>query len=170
MQTFTSSATSINRSKLPAVYRKARLSRTTPFVVDYGCGKYTDHIKTALQEQNKILYPYDPYNQPEAVNYHTLDFVRWAMDRGIEVDLICSNVLNVIDSDDEVQRIVWDIERVVRKTGGTAYITVYEGDRSEIGRQTGKDQYQRNDVLASYLRFFTLPVTIRNSMIIVKGE
>jgi len=169
-QTFTSSATSINRSKLPAVYRKAKLSRTTPFVVDYGCGKYTDHISSALRKQNKILYPYDPYNQPDAVNAHTIDFIRWAMDRHIEVDLICSNVLNVIDSDDEVQRIVWDIEEIVRRTGGTAYFTVYEGDRSEIGRQTGKDQYQRNDVLASYIRFFTLLVTIKNGMIIVKGE
>ena len=50
MQTFTSSATSINRSKLPAVYGKAKLSRTTPFLVDYGCGKYTDHIESALRE------------------------------------------------------------------------------------------------------------------------
>ena len=170
MQTYTSSATSINRTKLPAVYRKATLSRRTPFVVDYGCGKYVDHIRSALKEQQKMLYPYDPYNQPESVNLHTLDFVRWAMDRQIEVDVICSNVLNVIDSDDEVQRIAWDIERVVRKTGGQAFITVYEGDRSEIGRQTGKDQYQRNDVLASYLPFFTLPATIKNGMIIVKGE
>lgn len=169
MQTFTSSATSINRSKLPAVYRKATLSRTTPFVVDYGCGKYTDHIQSYLSEFGKVLYPYDPFNQPDAVNIHTMEFVRWASRTRNEVDVICSNVLNVIDSDDEVQRIVWDIEEIVRSTGGHAYFTVYEGDRSEIGRQTGKDQYQRNDVLSSYLRFFTLPATIKNSMIIVKG-
>ena len=168
MQTFTSSATSINRTKLPAVYRKATLSRTTPFVVDYGCGKYTDHIKSALAKQGKILYPYDPYNQPEATNRHTMDFVRWAEDRWKEVDVICSNVLNVIDSDGEVSRICHHIESIVTKTGGTAYITVYEGDRSGVGRQTGRDQYQRNEPLREYLRFFH-HATVKNGMIIVKG-
>ena len=168
MQAFTSSATSINRTKLPAVYRKATLSRTTPFVVDYGCGKYTDHIQSALAEQGKVLYPYDPYNQPEATNRHTMDFVRWASRTRNEVDLVCSNVLNVIDSDGEVSRICHDIESIVTKTGGTAYITVYEGDRSGVGRQTGRDQYQRNEPLREYLRFFHR-ATVSHGMIIVKG-
>lgn len=167
MQNYTSSATSINRTKLPAVYRKAKLSRTTPFVVDYGCGKYTDHIKAYLNEQGKFLYPYDPYNQPTAVNLHTMDFIRWASDTRNEVDLICSNVLNVIDSDGMVSHICHDIEKVVSETGGTAYITVYEGDRTGVGRQTGKDQYQRNEPLRNYLRFFH-NATIKNGMIIVK--
>jgi len=169
MQTFTSSATSINRTKLPAVYRKAPLSRRTPFLVDYGCGKYTEHIRSALREQGKLLYPYDPYNQPEHVNLYTLDFIRWAMDERIEIDLVCSNVLNVIDSEGEISRICNDLEKIATRTGGTAYITVYEGDRSCIGRQTGKDQYQRNAPLRDYLRFFH-NATIHNGMIIVKGE
>lgn len=166
MQTFTSSATSVNRSKLPAVYRKATLSRTTPFVVDYGCGKFTDHIQSYLDGFGKNLYPYDPYNQPDAVNLHTLDFIRWAMDRQIEVDVICSNVLNVIDSDGEVSRICYQLEQIATTTGGTAYVTVYEGDRSGVGRQTGRDQYQRNEPLREYLRFFH-NATIRNGMIVV---
>lgn len=169
MQSYTSSATSINRSKLPAVYGKATLSRTTPFLIDYGCGKYIDHIGEHLRNMNKIMYPYDPYNQPDIVNLHTLDFIRWAMDKRIEVDLICSNVLNVIDSDGEVSRICNDIEKIATTTGGTAYVTVYEGDRSGVGRQTGRDQYQRNEPLRDYLRFFHR-ATISHGMIIVKGE
>jgi hypothetical protein len=168
MQAFTSANTSVNRAKLPAVYGKAKLSRTTPFVVDFGCGKYTEHIRSALDMQNKILYPYDPYNQPDAVNLHTLDFVRWAMNKRIEIDLVCSNVLNVIDSEGEISRICHYIEGVTSATGGTAFVTVYEGDRSGIGRQTGKDSYQRNAPLRDYLRFFH-NATIRNGMIIVKG-
>ena len=168
MQTFTSSATSINRTKLPAIYRKANLSRSTPFVVDYGCGKYIDHIRNALHEQSKHLYPYDPYNQPKHVNDHTMDFIRWASDRRIEIDIVCSNVLNVIDSDGEVSRICHHLEEIATTTGGTAYVTVYEGDRSCVGRQTGADQYQRNEPLREYLRFFH-NATIRNGMIIVKG-
>lgn len=168
MQTFTSSATSINRSKLPAVYRKTTLSRTTPFVVDYGCGKYIDHIQSFLDGLGKVLYPYDPFNQPDAVNIHTIDFIRWASRTRNEIDIVCSNVLNVIDSDGEVSRICHYIEQIVNDTGGTAYITVYEGNRSGVGRQTGRDQYQRNEPLREYLRFFH-GATIKNGMIIVKG-
>lgn len=168
MQNYTSSATSVNRSKLPAVYRKATLSKTTPFVVDYGCGKYIDHIRKYLAESCKELYPYDPYNQPKVENLHTVDFVRWASRLSIEVDIVCSNVLNVIDSDGEVSRIANDIERVVKATGGHAYITVYEGDRSGVGRPTGKDQYQRNEPIREYLRFFHNGV-IRNGMIVISS-
>ena len=168
MQTFTSASTSVNRSKLPAVYRKATLSRRTPFVVDYGCGKYTDHIKTAMKEQNKILYPYDPYNQPTHINRHTMDFIDWAERERIDIDIVCSNVLNVIDSDSEVSRICHNLEEIATRTGGTAYITVYEGDRSGVGRQTGKDSYQRNAPLRDYLRFFH-NATTKNGVIIIKG-
>lgn len=169
MQTFTSAKTSVNRSKLPAVYGKAKLSKRSPFLVDYGCGKYTDHIRSALLEQGKVLYPYDPYNQPDDVNLHTLDFIRWAMDERVAIDLVCSNVLNVIDSEGEISRICNDIEKIVNRTGGTAFITVYEGDRSCVGRQTGKDQYQRNAPIHDYLRFFH-NATIKNGMIIVGGN
>ena len=168
MQTFTSARTSVNSTKLPAVYRKASLSRSTPFVVDYGCGKYTDHIRSVLKEQNKLLYPYDPYNQPDAENRHTMEFIRWARDKHIEIDIVCSNVLNVIDSEAEISRICYFIEHTVMETGGTAYITVYEGDRSGIGRQTGTDQYQRNEPIRDYLRFFH-NATIQNGMIVAEG-
>ena len=167
MQTFTSSATSINKTKLPAVYRKAALSRTTPFVIDYGCGRYTDHIVSALHAQGKVLYPYDPYNQPDVINKHTTDFIKWACRRHCEVDIICSNVLNVIDDTDTVRKIANYIQDIVEQTGGTAYVTVYEGDRSCIGRATGNDQYQRNEPLRSYLKYFPYG-TIKNGMIVVR--
>lgn len=163
-QTLTSSATSINRLKLPAVYGKANL--TAPMLLDYGCGKYTDHIRKALPHGITYL-PYDPYNQPERENMVSLYFVRLAEHVGIPVDVVCSNVLNVIDDDDTIRNIIRHIERIVARTGGVAYFTVYEGNRSGIGRQTGSDQYQRNAPLRSYLRFFSLDTTVRNGMIIV---
>ena len=160
-QTFTSSATSINKAKLPAVYSKAPLS--APVVIDYGCGKYTNHIREAIPD--KVYLPYDPYNQPEKVNKMTMRIAKRTL---CPIDVVCSNVLNVIDSDEVVQSIVNEIETIVFKNHGTAYFTVYEGDRSGIGRQTGPDQYQRNEPLRKYLRFFRL-ADIRNGMIIVRG-
>ena len=166
MQAFTSSATSINRTKLPAVYGK--IKAFAPSVLDYGCGKYTDHIADYLDSVGANLIPYDPYNQPDSVNLDAFDHIRYHMRHRTPLDVVCSNVLNVIDSDGEVSRICNDIEKIATTTGGTAYVTVYEGDRSGIGRQTGKDQYQRNEPLREYLRFFHR-ATVSHGMIIVKG-
>lgn len=163
MQTYTSKATSINSARLPAVYGKAKL--TAPYVLDYGCGKYTDHIRNALPD--KVYLPFDPYNQPDDVNCHSMMTVSTASSLDEQVDVICSNVLNVIDDDGTVRFIADQIEYIAERTGGTAYITVYEGDRSGIGRQTGKDQYQRNEPLRSYLRFFR-NATVKNGMIVVE--
>ena len=88
------------------------------------------------------------------------------MYRRLPVDVICSNVLNVIDDDDEIQKIARHIEQITTASGGRAFITVYEGNRSGIGKQTGPDQFQRNAPLRSYLRFFR-NATIHNGMIIV---
>ena len=166
MQTFTSSATSINRTKLPAVYNRATLS--APLVFDYGCGKYTDHIRDHVNRLHKAYLPYDPYNQPDERNKVSVTIVLNAMYAKIPmpVDVICSNVLNVIDSEAEISRICHHIEEIATTTGGTGYVTVYEGDRSCNGRQTGKDQYQRNAPLRDYLRFFH-NATIHNGMIVV---
>lgn len=163
-QTFTSSATSINKERLPAVYRKADFSAS--LVMDYGCGKYTDHIKQYVNGQHRAFLPFDPYNQPDDRNAATATLVCNAMYRQFPVDVVCSNVLNVIDDDDEVRKVAHHVEEITARSGGTGFVTVYEGDRSGIGRQTGKDQYQRNEPLRNYLRFFT-HATIRNGMIVV---
>lgn len=163
-QTFTSAATSINSTRLPAVYSKAPLS--APFVLDYGCGKYTDHIRTALHKDGRELFPYDPFNQPEEVNSRSIEAVKVSASHRVPVDVVCSNVLNVIDDDATVHQVAKDIERIVRSTGGTGFVTVYEGNRSGIGRRTGADQYQRNEPLRSYLHYFS-NATIKSGMIVV---
>mgnify|MGYP007104060689 CR=1 FL=1 len=161
-QNFTSSATSINSTKLPAVYRKVSFS--APLVLDYGCGRYTDHILNHLT--GKIYLPYDPYNQPDDVNRSSMFIVSLAQKEAKPVDVICSNVLNVIDDEDTIRSIAKRIETIVNRTGGTGSVTVYEGNRSGSGRQTGSDQYQRNEPLRNYLRYFT-NATIKNGMIVV---
>lgn len=151
-QTHTSAATSINAHKLPRVYN---LATFTPgeIILDFGCGKYTDHIQKALPE-GVTYYPYDPYNQPQAVNYHSTVAIDIARDTGHPVTVICSNVLNVIDSAEGVAATAALIETIARKTGGRLLVTVYEGDRSGNGRETGPDQWQRNERTADYLKYF----------------
>ena len=170
-QTYTSASTSINKAKLPAVYRKVSFRGRT--VLDYGCGKYIEHIiKHLLGEDCASYLPYDPYNQSPMDNATTDEIVTQLLDNGIPVDMVCSNVLNVIDDDNVIRDIVSRIEEVVTISNGTAFITVYEGDRSGTGRKTGRDQYQRNEPLKSYLRFFDgnpkVSVKVEKGMIVVR--
>jgi hypothetical protein len=151
-QTYTSRATSINAAKLPKVYGTIPALPRHSLLLDYGCGRYTDHIQAALPGVTYL--PYDPFNQPEDVNAHSLYYVRLAMHVHMPVTVVCSNVLNVIDSDDAVRDIAATIRQIIDATGGTAYITVYAGDRSGRGRQTGPDQYQRNEPISAYLHLF----------------
>lgn len=151
-QNYTSANTSINKNKLPAVYRKAIL--TAQNVFDFGCGRYTKPIREYVESLGKQYFPYDPYNQSFADNAESDELVALLLKNAVPVDVVCSNVLNVIDDEDEIRYITAGIMNVVRKGGGKAYFTVYEGDRSGVGRATGEDQYQRNERLKDYLRFF----------------
>ena len=162
-QTYTSAGTSINARRLPAVYKRIPV-RAGGTLFDLGCGKYTDHIRASVPGIEYL--PYDPYNQPDEVNNGSLAGLVNAIRSGRPVDVVCSNVLNVIDDDAELWNTTGWIHEIIRATGGTGYVTVYEGDRSGIGRQTGPDQYQRNEPLRNYLRFFPGAV-IKRGMIVI---
>ena len=172
MQTFTSASTSINKYKLPAVFRKARFNHGDT-VLDYGCGKYTDHVRRFLAENSdgSINYcPWDMYNQPDAVNCASL--LEVAANGGANV-IICSNVLNVIDSDAVVSNIAESMKGLLGTLDGTICVTVYEGDKTGVGRQTGPDQYQRNEKLKNYIKYFKSSgwtCSIRNNVLYVRKE
>ena len=74
---------------------------------------------------------YDPYNRNCADN-------KEALAAGPFDTITLSNVLNVIKE----KRIRYHIVRKclsLLKPGGTIYISVYEGDRSKVGRKTKED-------------------------------
>lgn len=162
-QTYTSAATSINSGRLPAVYKRIPI-RTGEILFDLGCGKYTNHIRAALPGIKYL--PYDPYNQSDEVNNGSLAELVQAIRSGTPVNVVCSNVLNVIDDEETIRDTAEWLRKITKATGGTGYVTVYEGNRSGAGRQTGTDQYQRNEPLRNYLRFFPGAV-IKKGMIVI---
>lgn len=166
-QKFTSKGTSINSANLPKIFRN--IDYNSSYILDYGCGKYIDHIRSEVEKNGSKYLPYDPFNQDEKTNSHSLHIVQKLCDEGKPVDVVCSNVLNVIDDDAVVKEIINYIENIVNSSGGKAYFVVYEGDKIGIGRQTGKDQYQRNSKLCDYLKFFR-KARIQKGMIIVEKE
>ena len=151
-QKYTSANTSINSTKLPAIYSKVKeVGDPTISIIDYGCGKYLDNYKAKV---NCELSGYDPYNRPD----------RTVLNKRYNIAL-CSNVLNVVK-----ERSIRDlILRELRRLAPLVYITVYEGNRSGVGKVSKEDCWQENRKLADYtdeLKSVFRNVTIKNGMAI----
>lgn len=141
-QSFTSKGTSINCSKLPRAYRFVIPAGAV--VVDYGCGRYTEHLQRSAIERGWTWYGYDPFNRTDAENRPAVDVLQ---SRSADF-VICSNVLNVIDSDAAVN----DVIRAAADAAKIAAVfTVYEGNGTGTGKQTGPDAFQRNEKRAAYV-------------------
>ena len=150
-QHYSSKGTSINSTKAPrivALMKRYNLIDSNSTVFDYGAGRFPMTTQAALDVAQ--YFPFDPYNLPQDVNQASVDAV---FENGADV-VMCSNVLNVIDDDDAVEEV---IDRCLAKvkTGGHAIFTVYEGNKSGIGRKSKEDCWQRNETLSTYAaRFF----------------
>ena len=163
---YSSKNTSINTTRLPAIYNKVDWSRYThPIdnwcVIDFGCGRMETQrlISKKLKEYNITqFYPYDPYHKcmvsKKQYEYNAHDPNRNKV-------IVCSNVLNVINNDDILQKIIAALCNMIvtRDSNGIyhmqpCYISVYEGDKSGVGRVTKKDCWQRNERLGVYLKKF----------------
>lgn len=150
-QKFLSAETSINATKLPKAYTaidKLNSIRTENIMIlDYGCGRYTDHLRKHFNTCD--WYGYDlTWNNDEKLlnqNYHLA---------------ICSNVLNVIAEDEIIDSIILNLVSVARKT----VISIYEGNGSGIGKETKKGCYQRNEKLDKYYgRCIRLGLTVQKT-------
>lgn len=166
-QTVTSACTSINKTRMPAIYGKLMI-RFVDRVLDYGCGRYTEHLYNHCKERNAKFFPIDPFNQPDWKNKLSHDMLeKYPATIGI-----MSNVLNVIDSDEAIKEAVENALSLV-SSKYFLYITVYEGDKSGIGRYTGKDSYQRNMRLKDYipmLRKMGFDAFVDHGTIMIQGK
>lgn len=163
-QMYSSAATSINCSKLPAVYgNKAVLKALQEAgrftLTDFGAGKF-DNAKNFVESTfGGQVYTYDKYNRTAQENGAAL---------AVNADFgIISNVLNVIDSADARRELL----ELAKSHARTVYITVYEGNGSGIGKVSKSDCWQENRKTADYLQevgqvFET--VTIKGKLIIAQ--
>lgn len=143
MQHYSSADTSINSTKLPTTFTRVQWTPGTRNF-DLGGGKFdnaTDFLKT-LGVENVV---YDPFNRSLQHNKRALKGAKDAFDT-----VTVNNVLNVIDSLDEINAVIRRANFVL-KPRGIAYFKIYEGDKSGIGRPTKADCYQQNKVASWYL-------------------
>lgn len=145
-QTLSSAATSIN-DRLPAIIglmARHGVNWTGADVLDYGCGRFPGHvINYAMDHGARGVKSYDKYN---SVNMLT---GRPALRASI---VLLSNVLNVINSAAVRAGIIRACYRELYAIPTAAvYVTVYEGDGTGHGKQTGPDSWQENRKTASYV-------------------
>jgi len=142
-QEYSSKYTSINSKKIPAIYNKinwdalkTNLNKTKLSLLDYGAGRFTDHIKNFCEERGIEYYWYDPNTTP-VCNY--------LPDTVFDV-VVCSNVLNVIKED----KIVAEIHKDIVCMNKPYFFSIYEGNRSGISKRTKPDCWQRNEKIEKY--------------------
>lgn len=143
-QEYDSAKTSINSTKLPAIYRMISLPAGS-VGVDYGGGKF-DNAVEALAEQDVILHVYDPYNRSREHNSQVIKALR--ANGGADF-AINSNVLNVIKEPEARLNVLQNIKKIT-KPGAPIYITVYEGSGKSDEGETSSG-YQLNRKTAGYL-------------------
>jgi len=144
-KTITSAKTSINKNKIPAIFKKIHWM---PYNInlDYGGGKYNTASDYLFDHYRILNFILDPYNRSMEENLNNNNYIQ--MFGGTDT-ATCANVLNVIQSEFTRKAVILNIYNLL-KHNGEAYFSVYEGDKSSIGRQTGKDQWQENKRLSFY--------------------
>lgn len=140
-QEFTSANTSINSKKVPSLFKKIAWIKDSNNL-DYGGGKY-DTATEYLSKYGCLNCIYDPFNRSKELNDLT-------MSKSNYDTATLSNVLNVIKEQEIRLECLKDIKRHL-KPNGILYISIYEGDKSEVGKSTRKSCWQNNMKLKSYL-------------------
>ncbi len=143
-QEFTSENTSINSKKLPAIFNMVTFNPGT-VNLDYG-GERFNNVAEYLKQYDVINLVYDPYNRSSE---HNQEVIRLIREHGGADTATCSNVLNVIKEPEVRLNVLKNISKLV-KSGGTIYITVYEGKGNNAEGPT-KSGYQLNRKTADYL-------------------
>ena len=161
-QEFSSAKTSINSTKLPAIFGMVDFAPDT-LNLDYGGGKF-DNATEALSHKQVTNVIYDPYNRTAEHNKEVLDIVR---SNGGADTITCSNVLNVIKEPEVRLSVLNNMKKLIRPSG-TVYITVYEGAGNGVGKVTASG-YQLNKKTEDYLAEIktVFPAAIRKGKLII---
>ena len=166
MQKRSSKNTSVNTHHLPAIYHKVNwrhyaCAADDYHVFDIGCGQLaTQYMAYDKLKQFGIqkFYPWDPNHR--CIISKTKTVIEMSKTNTNKV-ILCANVLNVIDDDSALNSLIaliCDISVIQEPSGiyhmNPVFVSVYEGDRSGVGRQTKQDCWQRNERLCIYLEKF----------------
>ena len=131
-------------------------------IFDYGCGKYNTNRDFA-SKCGYSWFGFDPYNRTKKENMENINHIK---ERRYAPDIVMlNNVLNVIDGVNGINSILSDIYYNYSDENTDIYITIYEGDKTGVGKVTTKG-YQRNQKVNDYkdyiCEFFDIEEKIGN--------
>ena len=117
-------------------------------ILDIGCGRYESNREYA-NDNGFAWFGIDPYNRTKEYNEASLKTLyNWCKAPNI---IMLNNVLNVIAELDVVEDVLYQVYNHA-ESNTDIYITIYEGDKSGIGKVTTKE-YQRNEKLIKYIEY-----------------
>ena len=173
-QYLTSKNTSVNSTKLPAIFKKIdweflkfvykKEQNKDHFVVfDIGCGAYTEHIGHWLSQREVGYYAYDPYWYGHTQEMLMRNYRSFLLREGNQGIIICSNTLNVICPWPEVLR----TKALLYEFKAPWFVSVYEGNKSGIGGISKDDCWQWNRRLKEYA---TIPHEITRKGVLTEEQ
>lgn len=151
-QEHTSADTSLNQVSSGLKHATATgMIKPNSVNVDVGGGKYDagkSHVEKSVHGAS--LHVHDPFNRSES---HNAAVEHAHQGKADYVGL--HNVLNVIKEPEHRATALHTVKKFL-KPGGTAHITVYEGDKSGVSRMTKKDSgrgssWQNHQATKSYV-------------------
>lgn len=143
-QSITSAGTSMNSTKVPAVFNKTTWQSNTRNA-DIGGGKF-DTATNMLFEKCVRNVIFDPFNRSAAHN----DFAVELIENHQCDTCTCANVLNVIQDPAARLQVIHQAANTI-KPHGAAYFQIYEGDGSGTPKATCKG-WQENRKAETYMR------------------
>lgn len=155
-QTVTSAGTSLNQVpylfKSPAFHDLAK-SGYYYGVYDIGAGKYNKTLDYILDRFDDLPYmPFDPYNRPEWENKASQHLAEAVIEMNFPLIVTCSNVLNVLDSDEAIKK-VCEEAAYYASNDGVALFTVYRGSGTRGEATYTARGFQRNQDESFYIPF-----------------
>lgn len=158
MQIYTSKLTSVNTSVLPAIYKRIKwdkikqaFPKDSYVVFDYGCGREREHLRKYMTSKEWIWFGYDPnWNEGQSEFEEFDDTLKLSYSNpNILPVIITSNVLNVINDEAEINRI---LEYCAQNPNLLYFHKIYLGDKTGVPRVTKKDCFQWNKPASFYAR------------------
>lgn len=157
-QTYTSKNTSVNITKVPAIYNRInwdKIRKTFPqknkfSVFDFGCGREWKHIAKYMREKGWAWFGFDPYWENFTSDFNVFDTMLKSNLREPEhlCVILTSNVLNVIDDMGMIGR----IQQYCSQDPNLIYFhKIYRGDKSGIPKVTKVDCFQWNKPAEFYI-------------------
>lgn len=149
-QDYTSAATSINSKRVPKTFRtlgKKGIFTRNHVNLDIGGGKFDTANHFLEENYGAQNFVYDPFNRSEDHNENVIALCG----NGQSDTVTIFNVLNVIKEDEVIIDVLKKAHDAL-KLGGHVFVSVWDGNKSGIGKETRKG-YQRNQLIDDYVDF-----------------